>query len=415
MLAAHAGCEAGGRPDHRAGDAWRDRLRRRACATASPCWRGWTPARWTRVYDDLVLAPGARTTVRVLKRLGYRFAIVSGGFSQLTDRLADGPRHRLRRGQRARDRRRQAHRPRGRRRSSTGRARPRHCDASPQQSGLPRAAPRSPSATAPTTSTCSTPPGLGIAFNAKPRRPGGRPRGGERALHGRDALPARDQPRGGRRRRRGGRHHHSRADASDRRATASAAGHAWPTWKSIRCAVPASRSDHGTGTSSTAIAATGSRSLMARKASGRAPRRRARGPATLRWGCGRRTPPRPRPRARHGGRRSRVTGPPLYSEPSNSGIAGEAQPETSAAQVARVRTADGDERVGRHVGAARQPLPSRRGVTRPALGEPTTVVLRRRTTRPCRGASRQAGARQLWTRPKPNREKTGSQRQCPTP
>jgi phosphoserine phosphatase len=40
------------------------------------------------VYDDLVLAPGARTTVRVLKRLGYRFAIVSGGFSQLTDRLA---------------------------------------------------------------------------------------------------------------------------------------------------------------------------------------------------------------------------------------------------------------------------------------------------------------------------------------
>ena len=35
-----------------------------------------------------MLAPGARTTVRVLKRLGYRFAIVSGGFSQLTDRLA---------------------------------------------------------------------------------------------------------------------------------------------------------------------------------------------------------------------------------------------------------------------------------------------------------------------------------------
>ena len=41
-----------------------------------------------QVYDDLVLTPGARTTVRVLKRLGYRFAIVSGGFSQLTDRLA---------------------------------------------------------------------------------------------------------------------------------------------------------------------------------------------------------------------------------------------------------------------------------------------------------------------------------------
>jgi phosphoserine phosphatase len=41
-----------------------------------------------RVYEDLQLAPGARTTVRTLKRLGYRFAIVSGGFSQITDRLA---------------------------------------------------------------------------------------------------------------------------------------------------------------------------------------------------------------------------------------------------------------------------------------------------------------------------------------
>ncbi len=40
------------------------------------------------VYDDLLLAPGARTTVRVLRRLGYRFAMVSGGFTQLTDRLA---------------------------------------------------------------------------------------------------------------------------------------------------------------------------------------------------------------------------------------------------------------------------------------------------------------------------------------
>ena len=40
------------------------------------------------VYDALELAPGARTMVRTLKRLGYRFAIVSGGFSQITDRLA---------------------------------------------------------------------------------------------------------------------------------------------------------------------------------------------------------------------------------------------------------------------------------------------------------------------------------------
>jgi phosphoserine phosphatase len=40
------------------------------------------------VYDGIQLAPGARTFVRTLKRLGYRFGIVSGGFTQLTDRLA---------------------------------------------------------------------------------------------------------------------------------------------------------------------------------------------------------------------------------------------------------------------------------------------------------------------------------------
>jgi phosphoserine phosphatase len=40
------------------------------------------------VYAGLQLAPGARTLVRTLKRLGYRFAIVSGGFSQVTGRLA---------------------------------------------------------------------------------------------------------------------------------------------------------------------------------------------------------------------------------------------------------------------------------------------------------------------------------------
>jgi phosphoserine phosphatase len=41
------------------------------------------------VYGELVLAPGARTLVRTLRRLGYRFALVSGGFSQITDRLAE--------------------------------------------------------------------------------------------------------------------------------------------------------------------------------------------------------------------------------------------------------------------------------------------------------------------------------------
>lgn len=41
-----------------------------------------------RVFQDLQLTPGARTTIRVLKRLGYRFAMVSGGFTQITQRLA---------------------------------------------------------------------------------------------------------------------------------------------------------------------------------------------------------------------------------------------------------------------------------------------------------------------------------------
>ena len=41
------------------------------------------------VYESIVLTPGVRTMVRTLRRLGYRFAIVSGGFSQITDRLAE--------------------------------------------------------------------------------------------------------------------------------------------------------------------------------------------------------------------------------------------------------------------------------------------------------------------------------------
>ena len=39
------------------------------------------------VRGSVVLSPGARTLVRTLKRLDYRFAIVSGGFTQITDAL----------------------------------------------------------------------------------------------------------------------------------------------------------------------------------------------------------------------------------------------------------------------------------------------------------------------------------------
>lgn len=41
-----------------------------------------------RVWERLTLTPGARTFVRTVRRLGYEVAIVSGGFTWFTDRLA---------------------------------------------------------------------------------------------------------------------------------------------------------------------------------------------------------------------------------------------------------------------------------------------------------------------------------------
>src|SRR5680860_1232835 len=41
------------------------------------------------VRQHLTLTPGARTLVRTLKRLGFAVAIVSGGFTQITDELKD--------------------------------------------------------------------------------------------------------------------------------------------------------------------------------------------------------------------------------------------------------------------------------------------------------------------------------------
>ena len=88
MLAAHAGYETevaaitaaamGGELD------FEESLRARVALLA-----GVPESALDAVYDAIVLAPGARTLVRTLRRLGYRFALVSGGFSQLVDRLAD--------------------------------------------------------------------------------------------------------------------------------------------------------------------------------------------------------------------------------------------------------------------------------------------------------------------------------------
>ena len=87
MLAAHAGCldEVTAVTDQAMrGDLdFEESLRARVKLLA-----GLDVSALDRVYDDLELAPGARTLVRTLKRLGYRFAIVSGGFTQVTDRIA---------------------------------------------------------------------------------------------------------------------------------------------------------------------------------------------------------------------------------------------------------------------------------------------------------------------------------------
>src|SRR4051795_6898284 len=88
MLAEHAGCldevRAVTEQAMRGDLDFEESLRARVALLA-----GLDASALDKVYDDLVLAPGARTLVRTLKRLGYRFAIVSGGFSQLTDRLAE--------------------------------------------------------------------------------------------------------------------------------------------------------------------------------------------------------------------------------------------------------------------------------------------------------------------------------------
>src|SRR5918993_1682035 len=88
MVAAHAGCEdevaavteAAMRGDIDFEESLRKRVRLLAGLDASVI---------DSVYSSIVVNPGARTLVRTLRRLGYRFAIVSGGFSQITDRLAD--------------------------------------------------------------------------------------------------------------------------------------------------------------------------------------------------------------------------------------------------------------------------------------------------------------------------------------
>ena len=87
MIAAHAGCE----PEvaeitqaaMRGEIDFEQSLRQRVALLA-----GIDASVLDEVHASITLAPGARTMVRTLRRLGYRFAIVSGGLTQITDRLA---------------------------------------------------------------------------------------------------------------------------------------------------------------------------------------------------------------------------------------------------------------------------------------------------------------------------------------
>ena len=158
MLAAHAGCLERGRRGHRARDARRAGLR----AVAARAGRAAGRARRGRARQGVRRrwrsTPGARTLVRTLKRLGYRFAIVSGGFTQVTDRLAARPGHRLRGRQHARGRRRRADRPD--RRPGRGPGGQGRRAAPLRRRGRGRRGRRpSRSATAPTTWTCWPRPG----------------------------------------------------------------------------------------------------------------------------------------------------------------------------------------------------------------------------------------------------------------
>ena len=143
------------------------------------------------VRDGILLTPGARTLVRTLKRLGYELAVVSGGFMQVIEPLVRelGIDHLAANVLVLEGRAWSPASWTGR--SWTGPARPTRWCVSPRRRACPWRG-RSPSATAPTTSTCWPSAGLGIAFNAKPVVRQAADTALERAVSRRDPLPPRD-------------------------------------------------------------------------------------------------------------------------------------------------------------------------------------------------------------------------------
>jgi phosphoserine phosphatase len=88
MLAAHAGCEAEVREITEA--AMRGEIDFAASLERRvACLAGLDESVMYQVADELTLTPGARTTIRTLKRIGFRCGVVSGGFTQTIERLAD--------------------------------------------------------------------------------------------------------------------------------------------------------------------------------------------------------------------------------------------------------------------------------------------------------------------------------------
>ena len=122
------------------------------------------------VAGELELTPGARTTIRTLKRLGFRCGVVSGGFTRVIAGLADELALDFVAANELEVRRRAADRP-GRRRDR----RPAGQGGRAASGSRERRACCSPSAwrwaTAPTTSTCSPPRGSASRSTPSPRWP----------------------------------------------------------------------------------------------------------------------------------------------------------------------------------------------------------------------------------------------------
>ncbi|MEG9225896.1 phosphoserine phosphatase SerB [Aeromicrobium sp. Sec7.5] len=88
MLAAHAGCEAEvAEVTERAMRGELDFAQSLHARVAKL--EGVPVSALDDVYASLAYTPGARTMIRTLKRLGYRFALVSGGFTPIIARIAE--------------------------------------------------------------------------------------------------------------------------------------------------------------------------------------------------------------------------------------------------------------------------------------------------------------------------------------